>query len=109
MDRRYRCKRCERGKHEILQEQATILWLTKSLLLYRFCFSTESQTTILKVAQNLVRVWSLFCDGGFQDEAVDQNGEPSALKVWDNVHVDICSYFLLYYGYYQEDATIAIN
>eukprot|EP00944_MAST-04C_sp_MAST-4C-sp1_P010842 g10842.t1 len=39
-------------------------------------------------AQNLARVWSLFCDGGFQDEAVDQNGEPSSLKSWDNVHVD---------------------
>ena len=28
------------------------------------------------------------CDGGFQDETVDQNGEPSALRSRDNVHVD---------------------
>ena len=53
-----------------------------------FLFLYGKPNNSAETEQNLMRVWSLFYDGGFQDEAVDQNGKSITPKSFDNVHVD---------------------
>ncbi len=45
-------------------------------------------------AENLQRIWYIFCNGGFQDEEIDENtGNIIYPQSWNNVHIDGLQFF----------------